>query len=142
MGFNCGIVGLFNVGKFILFNVLIKFGIVVENFLFCIIELNSGIVLMFDVCLNVLVEIVKFECVLFIIMEFVDIVGLVVGVFKGEGLGNKFFVNICEIDVIVYVVCCFEDDNVIYVFNSVDFKCDIEIIDFELIFVDFDSCEK
>lgn len=75
-------------------------------------------------------------------MEFVDIVGLVEGVFKGEGLGNKFFVNICEIDVIVYVVCCFEDGNIVYVVGKIDFLLDIEIINIELVFVDMDSVEK
>lgn len=141
MGFKCGIVGLLNVGKLIFFNVLIKVGIEVVNYLFCIIELNIGVVLMFDLCLDVLVEIVKFERVLLIMMEFVDIVGLVVGVSKGEGLGNKFLVNICEMDVIGYVVCCFENDDIVYVVGKIDLFDDIEIINIELVLVDLDSCE-
>lgn len=141
MGFKCGIVGLLNVGKLIFFNVLIKVGIEVVNFLFCIIELNIGVVFVLDLCLDVLVVIVKFECILLMMMEFVDIVGLVVGVLKGEGLGNKFFVNICEIDVIGYVVCCFENENIIYVVGKVLLLEDIEIINFELVLVDLDSCE-
>lgn len=88
MSFKCGIVGLFNVGKFILFNVLIKVGIVVENYLFCMIELNVGIVEVLDMCLKVFFEIVKLECVVLVVVEFVDIVGFVVGVSKGEGFGN------------------------------------------------------
>lgn len=142
MGIKCGIVGLFNVGKLILFNVLIKVGIVVVNFLFCMIELNVGIVLVLDLCLNELVVIINLQKVILIVVEFVDIVGLVVGVVSGEGLGNKFLVYICEVDVIIYVVCCFENVDVIYVNNKVDLILDIDIIDIELVLVDLDSVEK
>ena len=142
MGFNCGIVGLPNVGKSTLFNSLTKSGIAAENFPFCTIEPNSGIVPMPDPRLDALEAIVKPQKTIPTTMEFVDIAGLVAGASKGEGLGNKFLANIRETDAIAHVVRCFEDENVIHVSNSVDPKRDIEIIDLELIFADLDSCEK
>ena len=142
MGFKCGILGLPNVGKSTLFNAITKSAIPAENFPFCTIEPNAGVVAMPDPRLDALAAIVDPERVMPTTMEFVDIAGLVEGASKGEGLGNKFLANIRETDAIAHVVRCFEDDNVIHVANRIDPIDDIGIINMELALADLDSVEK
>ena len=142
MGFNCGIVGLPNVGKSTLFNALTRAGVGAENFPFCTIEPNSGIVPMPDPRLDMLASIVSPEKIIPATMEFVDIAGLVAGASKGEGLGNQFLANIRETDAIAHVVRCFEDENVTHVSNKVNPEGDIEVINTELQLADLQSLEN
>ena len=142
MSLKCGIVGLPNVGKSTLFNALTKAGIAAENYPFCTIEPNVGIVELPDARLGALAAIVKPERVLPAVVEFVDIAGLVAGASKGEGLGNKFLSHIRETDAIVNVVRCFEDANVIHVNGRVDPINDIEVIQTELCLADLSTVEK
>ena len=142
MSLKCGIVGLPNVGKSTLFNALTKAGIAAENYPFCTIEPNVGIVELPDPRLTELSKIVQPERVVPAIVEFVDIAGLVAGASKGEGLGNQFLSHIRETDAIVNVVRCFEDDNVIHVAGKVDPIADIEVIQTELCLADLATVEK
>ena len=142
MSLKCGIVGLPNVGKSTLFNALTKAGIAAENYPFCTIEPNVGIVELPDPRLAALAAIAKPERVVPAIVEFVDIAGLVAGASKGEGLGNQFLSHIRETDAIVNVVRCFEDSNVIHVAGKVDPVADIEVIQTELCLADLSTVEK
>jgi ribosome-binding ATPase len=139
MSLKCGIVGLPNVGKSTLFNALTKAGIAAENYPFCTIEPNVGIVEVPDARLAKLTEIAKPQKVIPAVVEFVDIAGLVAGASKGEGLGNKFLANIRETDAIAHVVRCFEEPNVVHVTGKVDPVSDIETINTELALADLDT---
>ena len=142
MSLQCGIVGLPNVGKSTLFNALTKAGIAAENYPFCTIEPNTGVVEVPDPRLQKLAEIITPERIVPAIVEFVDIAGLVAGASKGEGLGNQFLAHIRETDAIVNVVRCFEDPNVIHVAGRVDPIADIEVIQTELCLADLATVEK
>ncbi|TWO70437.1 redox-regulated ATPase YchF [Caenimonas sedimenti] len=142
MSLKCGIVGLPNVGKSTLFNALTKAGIAAENYPFCTIEPNVGVVELPDPRLAALAAIVKPERIVPAIVEFVDIAGLVAGASKGEGLGNQFLAHIRETDATLNVVRCFDDENVIHVAGKVDPISDIEVIQTELCLADMGTVEK
>lgn len=142
MGIKCGIVGLPNVGKSTLFNALTKAGIEAQNFPFCTIEPNTGVVPVPDPRLDTLADIVKPEKVIPTTMEFVDIAGLVAGASKGEGLGNQFLANIRETDAIAHVVRCFEDSNIVHVAGKVHPLEDVDVINTELALADLETAEK
>jgi GTP-binding protein YchF len=142
MSLKCGIVGLPNVGKSTLFNALTKAGIAAENYPFCTIEPNVGIVEVPDPRLAALAGLAKPEKIIPAVVEFVDIAGLVAGASKGEGLGNQFLANIRETDAIAHVVRCFEDENVVHVAGKIDPVSDIETINTELALADLATVEK
>ena len=142
MGFKCAIVGLPNVGKSTLFNALTQATIAAENYPFCTIDPNVGVVPLPDPRQEVIAEIVKPQKIVPTTMQFVDIAGLVAGASKGEGLGNKFLANIRETDAICHVVRCFEDDDVVHVSGKIEPLSDVEIINTELGLADLESVEK
>lgn len=142
MGIQCGIVGLPNVGKSTLFNALTKAGIQAENYPFCTIEPNVGVVTVPDPRMDKIAEIVKPKQILPATMEFVDIAGLVAGASKGEGLGNQFLANIRETHAIAHVVRCFENDDIVHVEGTINPLSDIEVIETELALADMETVEK
>ena len=142
MAIRCGIVGLPNVGKSTLFNAITRAQIAAENYPFCTIDPNVGVVPVPDGRLEKLADIVHPEKILPTTVEFVDIAGLVAGASKGEGLGNKFLAHIREVDAIAHVVRCFENDDIIHVAGRIDPASDIEVVNTELALADLDSVER
>ncbi|QCI21505.1 redox-regulated ATPase YchF [Buchnera aphidicola (Hyadaphis tataricae)] len=142
MGFKCGIIGLPNVGKSTLFNLLTKGHSAVANFPFCTIQPNLGIVSVFDERLDNIANILSAKKIVHASIEFVDIAGLVQGASKGEGLGNQFLSNIRQTQAIAHVVRCFKEDNITHIYNEVNPEKDVDIINTELILSDFELCEK